>query len=118
VKRIDKDTEKTLELALNPLKEDIAEVRVGIAERDEELAEGVAYHLVIYFIVDEAVWNGDPAGRGLIQAAFANFVAALNACHGIEVNQDLSGVVSGAEFTWQETRATDEWNFANLSHSE
>lgn len=118
VKRIDKETEEALEHALQPLKEDIAEVRVAIAEKDEELADGAPYHLVVYFIVDEAVWNGDPAGRESVQKAFADFVASLNACHGLEVDQDLSGVVSGAEFTWQDTRATDEWNFANLSHSE
>jgi hypothetical protein len=45
-------------------------------------------------------------------------VSTLDGCVGIAVNQGLSEVVSGAEFTWQDTRATDEWNFANLSHRE
>jgi hypothetical protein len=27
-------------------------------------------------------------------------------------------VLSGRQFTWQQTRTTDEWNFANLSHRE
>lgn len=107
-----------LELALDPLKDDIAEVRVAIAEKDQELATGKDYTLAVYFVVDEAVWEGDAEGREAIHAAFAQFVSTLDGCVGIAVNQGLSEVVSGAEFTWQDTRATDEWNFANLSHRE
>mgnify|MGYP003382121529 CR=1 FL=1 len=106
----------TLEEALEPLKDDVAEVRVGIAEKDQELIEGEAYHMVVYFVVDEEHWEADVEGRLAIEAAFAKFVSHLAGCDGIEVNEDLSGVISGGEFTWQETRATDEWNFANLSH--
>jgi hypothetical protein len=107
-----------LEAALEPLKDDIAEVRVAIAEKDQELAVGQNYTLAVYFVVDEAVWDGDVEGRQATHAAFAQFVSALDGCDGIAVDQDLSEVVSGAEFTWQDTRATDEWNFANLSHRE
>lgn len=107
-----------LEEAIEPLKDDIAEVRIGIAEKDMELDEGQSYHVAVYFVVDQAVWEGDVEGRVAIHAAFAKFVSRLAGCEGIAVDEDLSEVVSGAEFTWQETRATDEWNFANLSHSE
>ena len=107
-----------LEHALEPLKDDIAEVRVGIAEKDQELIQGEAYHVAVYFVVDEVVWEGDVNGRAAIQAAFMKFVSELAGCEGIEVNQDLSEVVSGAKFTWQDMRSTDEWNFANLSQSE
>ena len=34
----------------------------------------------------------------------------------IEVNEELSEVVPRNEFSWQETRQTDLWDFANLSH--
>ena len=88
------------------------------AEKDQELATGKDYTLAVYFVVDEAVWEGDAEGREAIHAAFAQFVSALDGCVGIAVNQELSEVVSGAEFTWQDTRGTDEWNFANLSHRE
>jgi hypothetical protein len=118
VKRIDKDSEDALEAAIEPLKEDIAEVRIGIAEKDEELGDDQAYHVAVYFIVDALIWEGDVEGRTAINTAFATFVSKLDGCDGIEVDQDLSEVVSGDEFTWQETRATDEWNFANLSHRE
>lgn len=118
VKRIDKDTEDALEVAIEPLKEDIAEVRIGIAEKDLELGDEEVYHVAVYFIVDQAIWEGDVEGRAAINAAFAAFVGKLNGCDGIEVNQDLSDVVPGDEFTWQEVKATDEWNFANLSHRE
>ncbi len=104
--------------ALNPLKDDIAEVRVAIDERDEELPAAQPYHLVVFFVVDEEVWDVDVPGRAAIYDAFTRFVAALAGCDGIEVNTDRSEVVSGAVFTWQETRATDEWNFANLSARE
>jgi hypothetical protein len=53
-----------LENALEPLAKDVAQVRVAIEEKNDELAEGQA------------------------------------------------------EFTWQDNQATDEWNFANLSHGE
>ena len=118
VKRIDKDSEDALEAAIEPLKEDIAEVRVGIAEKDQELGDDQAYHVAVYFIVDAEIWESDVEGREAINTAFATFVSKLNGCDGIEVDQGLSEVVSGDEFTWQETRATDEWNFANLSHRE
>lgn len=117
VARIGK-TKTALEEAIAPLKDDIAEVRIGIAEKGRELDEGHAYHVAVYFVVDEAVWEGDLEGRAAIQAAFAKFVSELVECEGIEVNEELSEVVSGAEFTWQDTKATDEWNFANLSHRE
>ena len=118
VKRIDKEAEEALEQALEPLKEDIAEVRVGIAEQNQELGDDQAYHVAVYFIVDQEIWDGDVEGRAAINTAFATFASKLNGCDGIEVNQDLSEVVPGGVFTWQETRATDEWNFANLSHRE
>lgn len=107
-----------LKQALEPLKDDIAEVRISIAEKDQELDDKHVYHVAVYFVVDEAIWEGDVDGREVIQAAFAMFVAELAACAGINVNEELSGVVSGGQFTWQETKATDEWNFANLSHRE
>ena len=107
-----------LESALEPLKSDIAEVRVSIVEHDEELEDGESYHVAVFFVVDEEVWDGDVEGREAIQAAFAKFTSELESCDGIEVDKDNSDVVSGGVFTWQETRATDEWNFANLSHRE
>ena len=76
------------------------------------------YHVAVFFVVNEATWNDDVPGRTAIYDAFNRFVAALNACDGVEVNTARSEVVSGAEFTWQETQTTDEWNFANLSHRE
>lgn len=107
-----------LEEALEPLADEIAEVRVAIAESDAELEPGQRYHVAVYFVVDEATWNTDPDGRAAILAAFGRFVGELAACEGIEVDQDLSQVISGGEFRWQAIQATDEWNFANLSHRE
>lgn len=118
VTRIDKETQDALEAAIEPLKEDIAEVRLGIVENDVELGDDQAYHVAVYFVVDADIWERDVEGREAINTAFATFVSKLNECDGINVDQDLSEVVSGNEFTWQETRATDEWNFANLSHRE
>jgi hypothetical protein len=105
-----------LEEAIEPLKDDIAEVRVGILEKDEELGPDRAYHVAVYFVVDETIWNADVDGRAAIQEVFATFVSRLAACRGIALDEELSEVVSGGEFTWQEVKATDEWNFANLSY--
>ena len=107
-----------IEEALVPLKDDIAEVRISIAEKEKELQDGEIYHVTIFFVVDENVWEDDVEGRYAINDAFIKFVAELDACDGIEVDQNLSGVFSGAEFSWQATRTSDEWNFANLTHRE
>lgn len=113
-----KDKINTLKAALEPLKDDIAEVRIAISPNDEELADDQAYKVVVYFVVDASTWDGDDEGRGTIFQAFLTFVSELNGCIGIDVDLDLSGVESGDKFTWQQTRSTDEWNFANLSHRE
>lgn len=105
-----------LEAALDGLSDEIAEVRVGIQEKDQDLDHGHPYHVAVFFVVDEDIWNGDVEGRKAINDAFAKFVAELNACDGVEVNEELSGAVPGNEFSWQDTRQTDLWDFANLSH--
>lgn len=104
-----------LENAIGALTDDIAQVRVSINEKARELGEGEPYHIAVFFVVDEVVWNEKNEARHAINAAFANFVAALDSCDGIAVDEELSEVVSGADFTWQETQQTDLWNFANLS---
>lgn len=105
-----------LENALDLFADDIAEVRVAVKEKDQELKEGESYHVAVFFVVDEDTWKGDIEGRNAISSAFAKFVAELNSCVGIEVNQEISEVVPGYDFTWQATQQTDLWNFANLSH--
>ena len=107
-----------LETALEPLKDDVAEVRVSIVERDDELEEEEPYHVAVFFVVEEEVWDADVEGREAIHAAFNEFTAELDSCKGVEVDKDNSDVVSGGVFTWQETQSTDVWNFANLSHRE
>ncbi len=104
-----------LEEALEGLSDEIAEVRVGIREKYQEL-DREPYHVSVLFIVDEEIWNSNPDGRRSINDAFARFVTELDACDGVEVLQELSGVVPGDQFSWQETKQTDLWDFANLSH--
>lgn len=118
VARIGKDGEEALKTALEPLKDDIAEVRISITERDKELSDDAVYHVAIFFVVDEPVWVSGVENRKTIHAAFAKFVSVLDACSGISVDKDLSDVFSGAEFSWQATRSSDEWNFASLTHQE
>ncbi|MGH9906848.1 MAG: hypothetical protein ACRD8U_14850, partial [Pyrinomonadaceae bacterium] len=48
VARID-PAKRTLEETLEPLADDIAEVRISIAERDDELPEGADYHVAVFF---------------------------------------------------------------------
>ena len=115
VKRVEESAED-LESILEPLKEDIAQVRISIVEKDDELMEGASYHVAVFFVVDEDVWNDDPNSREEVNAAFAKFVEKLNGCQGVEIDQELSGVFSGEKFSWQATKLSDEWNFANLSH--
>jgi hypothetical protein len=109
---------EALEEALDKLSDEIAEVRVAIAEKDQDLEPEQAYHVAVFFVVDEDIWNENVDGRKAIHDVFATFVAELNACDGIEVDEELSNVVPGNEFSWQSTKQTDLWDFANLSHRE
>lgn len=104
---------KALERALHPVREDLAEVRVAILPRDAELREGQPYTALVMFVMK----SGDHADESLrreVTGAFQAFVSALSQCAGIEVH-DLSAVVSGEEFSWEDTRSTDLWDFAFLS---
>lgn len=108
---------KELEQALEPIVEDdMAEVRVSLREWDCELQDKEPYHLEVYFVIDAAHWRTNEAGRKSVHAAFANFVSLLQQCVGVDVDMVASGVLSGDEFTWQDTRETDQWDFANLTH--
>lgn len=91
-------------------------MRIGIVEKDQDLEPGQPYHVAVFFVVDEDVWDTNVAGRKAINDAFAKFIAELNACAGVEVNEELSEVVPGNRFSWQDTKQSDLWDFANLSH--
>lgn len=104
---------KALEKALVPVREDLAEVRVAIQPRDVEQAAGQDYRMLVNFVMTAAD-HADEALRKRVTGAFQSFVAALSECSGIEVHE-LSAVVSGEEFSWEETRSTDLWDFAYLS---
>lgn len=116
--RFNKKVKKKLAAALKLLSTDGVEVRVAIAENDRELEADQTYHMAVFFVVDQLVWDSDPVVREEAHKAFAAFVSALAECKGVEPDQELSGVKTGDEFTWQLTRTTDEWNFANLSEQE
>ncbi len=110
-----KNVRKKLSTALKQVPTDDVEVRVAIKQYDQELAKGQSYNIAIYFVVDQDQWNGSEEIRVATYKAHREFVAALGACEGITVDEEFSGVSSGDEFSWQLTRTTDEWNFANLS---
>lgn len=116
--RFDKKAKKKLADALKILSVDDVEVRVAIAEREQELEAGAPYNVAVFFVVDQQIWDSDPEVREQAQKSFAEFASVLAACNGIVVNEELSAVKSGDEFSWQSTRTTDEWNFANLSDLE
>jgi hypothetical protein len=115
IQRIDPVKEQ-LEAALEPLSDDIAQVRVAIRDGDRELADAEAYRLQVYFVMDARLWESDPGAREQVQRAFAAFVSLLRQCHGIEIDEVESEVVSGEDFSWQETQETELWDFANLTH--
>jgi hypothetical protein len=103
------------EKALESLGDEIAEVRVALTPIDQELDAAEAYRVLVYFVVDELIWEEEPAAVQMVQAAFNAFVARLATCPGIDVDDD-SCAESGGQFSWQQTRTTEEWNFANLTH--
>jgi hypothetical protein len=103
-----------LEASLSELS-DTVEVRVALLQRDQELPAGESYRLALFFVVDGVAWRKSADVRANAYSAYGEFVSALADCNGVEVDEVNSGVVSGEEFTWQQTRSTDEWNYANLS---
>jgi hypothetical protein len=110
-----KNTRKKLSAALKQVPTDDVEVRVAVQQYDQELPDDQCYNVSVYFVVERDQWNESEEIRAATYRAHAQFVAALCACQGIMVDCELSGVKSGDEFSWQLTRTTDEWNFANLS---
>ena len=97
---------------------DEVEIRIAILEKELELKETEPYHVTVYYVVDQVEWDRDQSVRESAYLSFADLVSALNACAGVQVDAELSGVKSGDQFSWQLTRSTDEWNFANLSEFE
>jgi hypothetical protein len=98
--------------------DDIAEVRIALSPHDAELDARRAYKVAVFFIVDEEIWESDPERRRAIYGAFSAFVASLKGCPGIVIDETVSGVRSGVDFTWQQVQATEPWNFANLTYRE
>ena len=68
-----KDVAASLEKALTPLSDDIAEVRVAIAAADEELPIEIPYRVSVYFVVDQLVWEDDIEGRTAIYVQYLRF---------------------------------------------
>jgi hypothetical protein len=116
--RFDNKAKKRLADALRILTIDDVEVRVAIAENGRELEADQPYHVAVFFVVDQTVWDYAPDIREQAHKAFAEFVSTLAGCAGLAVDEELSGVKSGDDFSWQLTRTTDEWNFANLSEQD
>lgn len=113
-----KPAEDQLEAALGELRDEIAEVRVAIAPNDRELGAHTPYRLAVFFVVPEEVFRVSPEKRGVVQQGFNDFVRVIRSCAGVEFNTDLSDVVSGDEFTWEQTRSSDLWDFAYLSQAD
>ena len=116
VRRLDPSKKKLTDTlkSLNSFADEI-EVRIAILEKTDELDDEHDYHLTVFFVIDQIVWDSDPLIRKTGFEVFENFNSILSGCKGIAIDRDLSGIKSGDEFSWQMTKNTDEWNFANLS---
>jgi len=105
---------QTLVKVLQGIRADLAEIRVAVTPNDRELAPNQPYGMAVFFIMDEDAYQ-DPALRRAVTECFTQFIAFLRSREGIELQDELSGVVNGGEFSWQQTQQTDPWNFAQLS---
>jgi hypothetical protein len=114
VTRIQPIKDRLLE-ALKPIKDDIAEVRIAILPNDQELDANTTYAVAVFFVVSAELFENSPETRRMVQEGYNKFVSALQSCAGLAFNADLSGVISGDEFTWEQTQRTDLWDFAYLS---
>jgi hypothetical protein len=98
-----------LELALATLDDEETELRVQYTE----LSPG-KFRMVVYLVVSEEMWLEQPQFRANAISCFHQFLVELKKCTCIEVD-DMSAAVNGADFSWQASRDTDIWNFANLT---
>jgi len=103
-----------VEQILRNVASQVAEIRVAITDADRELPLETPYRLTLYAVVDAATYDGSPEARQACEAALSDLIDTLRACQGIEIDEN-SEVVSGAEFSWEMTRLTHLWNFANLT---
>jgi hypothetical protein len=101
--------------ALETIKDDVAEVRIALEPNDQDLEAERDYAVAVFFIVDSQTWGSSLEGRHSVYEAFTRFVAELNGCTGIAVNETVSDVLEGTAFSWEDMRVTDKWNFAHLS---
>lgn len=106
-----------LKAALTPLSDEISEVRISIGPKDRELPANEKYRIAIYFVVAGEHFDL-LAVRTQVIECFHNFVRTIRRCAGIEIDDDLSEVVSGDVFTWAEVESSDLWNFAFLSQND
>lgn len=118
VRRIDRKSKERLVKALTAITTDDVEVRVALKDKEVELNDDTSYYVAVFFVIDQQIWNSSQQIRKSVNSAFNEFVSALAACKGIVVDQKLSDVKSGDDFSWQMVNMTDEWNFANLSSGE
>lgn len=100
-----------LKSALTPQCDYIAEIRVAFTAKND------GYRVLVYFVVDEEHWSDVEGVRVPVQSAFMAFVSALKKCKGIEVDE-LSAVVSGDNFSWQQGAVSEAWNFDHLSSAD
>ncbi len=119
VQRVSPKREK-FEKLLMELGSDIndVEVRIALSPNDKSLPKNRPYRVVVWFVVDGNRWEGDPPLREKAQETYNKFIALLKTCQGLTIEINESGVVSGEDFSWQQTHMSDEWNFANLSMAE
>lgn len=116
--RITRNAKKKLAATLKLVPTDDVEVRVAIKQYDQELPDEQSYNISVYFVVDQSHWDESEELRVTAYKAHADFVNTLDSCPGITVDHEFGGVKGGDEFSWQLTRTTDEWNFANLSEQD
>ncbi len=104
----------SLRQILEPLNEEVDEVRFSISSRDD-LPDNEDYLVAIFFIVPEKTWSEEPEARQRVARASSAFISALKGCNGISVDEDVSGSYGGADFSWEMASRSEAWNFANLS---
>lgn len=108
-----KAVQQRLVTALENVRDDVAEVRVAINPKTE-LTDDRPYKVVVWFVVPHDKYESADV-RATVQAAYATFTGALARCVGVSLDVDISGVVSGDDFSWGEFRGSELWNFSYLT---
>jgi len=105
--------QRRIRTILEPIAEQLDSVLYAL-EDDRELPADELYRIVVVLLAKEDALDNDEM-REQCDRALALIEEVFEACPGIELDAENSGVRSDSEFTMQEARYFNTWGFEDMS---